>query len=164
MADFSKIKFNSLGFWIHQAFIEVLSEYICETFESIGVNTFSAGLQKIYGYCDFNRQGANVGMSNILFDNGITSVEDKTAMIDVLNQTKTLIASKGPELSIATLEAFESRKTDDYFKIPWSFPIKTQSLIATIDIIIQVLNGTWAYDDYSVRYTGFPNPTKMPEI
>jgi hypothetical protein len=44
MVDFSKIKFNSSGFWIHQAFIEVLSEYICDVFENIGVNTFSGGL------------------------------------------------------------------------------------------------------------------------
>ena len=164
MDNTTYIKFNSHGFWIHQAFIEVLSEYICQIFENIGVNTFSQNLQEIYSICDSNRNGENIGMVGIPFNRTITNNDDKITIINVLNQTRTLILSKGTELSVATLEDFESRKTDDYFKVSWAFPIKTQSLIATIDIIIQMLNGTWISDNYSVYYTGFPNPTNMPEI
>jgi hypothetical protein len=164
MANTTYIHFNSHGFWIHQAFIEVLSDFICETFENIGIDTFSRGLQDIYEDCDLNRKGVSIGMVTILFDKYITNTADKIALINLLNQTKTLISSKGSELSIATLEDFESRKADDYFKCPWAFPIKTQSLTATIDMIIQLLNGTWNSDNYSIYYTGFPNPMNMPEI
>lgn len=158
------MRYNSHGFWIHQAFVEVLSEYFCETFENIGVSTLSDNMQEIYSICDTNRNGEAIGMVNISFDDTISNDDDKAAIIDVLNQTKTLISSKGSELSIAVLEDFESRKTDDYFKVPWAFPIQTQSLTATIDIIIQLLNGTWTSDNYAVFYTGFPNPMNMPEI
>jgi hypothetical protein len=103
-------------------------------------------------------------MVNILFDKGITSAEDKTVLVDISNLTKTLIASKGTELKIEMLDAFESRKVDDSFKICWDFPIKTQSLITTIDMIIQLLNGTWASEDQCFHYTGFPNKGDMLEI
>ncbi|MDO3641331.1 hypothetical protein [Mucilaginibacter sp. L3T2-6] len=164
MDNITYIKFNSHGFWIHQAFVEVLSDYICQTFEDLGVDTFSENLKKIYRICDSNRLGENIGMVGIPFDRTITNNADKVIMLDILNQTKTLIASKGAELSLAMLEAFESRKTDDYFRVPWNFPIKTQSLIATIDIIIKVLNGTWTSDNYSVYFVGFPNISQQEEI
>jgi hypothetical protein len=44
MAKLAYIKFNSKGFWIPEAFIEVLSDYICEIFEANDVSTFSANL------------------------------------------------------------------------------------------------------------------------
>jgi hypothetical protein len=137
---------------------------MCETFNNIGIDTFSGGLQDIYEDCDLNREGVSIGIVTVLFDKYITNDADKTALIVVLNQTKTFIALKGSELSIATLEGFESRKTDNYFKVPWAYPIKTESLITTIDMIIQLLNGTWNSDNYSVYYTGFPNSMNMPEI
>jgi len=164
MPDTASIKFNNKGFRIPSSFIEVLSDYVCETFENIGIDTFSANLQKIYIGFDLNRKGEAIGMVNILLDKYITNNYDKTALINILSQTKNLVNLVGPELGIATLEDFESRKTDDYFKDPWAFPIKTQSLIATIDIIIQMLKGAWTSDNYSVYYVGFPNPMNMPEI
>lgn len=164
MPNTAYITFKSKGFWIPECFIEVLSDYICETFESIGINTFSKNVENVYMSCKFNREGSLIGMVNISLDRNITNDEDKATLINVLNQTKTLIASKGPKLDIETLDAFESRKVDDYFKSSWAFPIKTQSLTATIDIIIQMLKGMWDLDNYSVYYTGFPNPGNMLEI
>ena len=164
MAKLAYIKFNSKGFWIPEAFVEVLSDYICEVFEANDVSTFSANLQDLYEYCDANRSGASMGMVGISFDRTITNDTDKATLIDILNQTKSLIGPKGQELSINTLNEFENRKVDDSFKKGWVFPVKTHSLTATIDIVIQMLNGTWASDNYSVYYTGFPNPTGQPEI
>ena len=164
MDNTTYLKYQNHGFWIPQYFLEVLSEYICETFENIGITTFSQGLQDIYGDCDSNRKGESIGMVNILFEESVTNSDDEAALINVLDQTKTLLLSKGAELSVTTLEDFESRKADDYFKNTWAFPIKTNSLTATIDIIIQLLNGTWNSDNYGVYYSGFPNPHGIPEI
>lgn len=164
MDNTTYLRYNSHGFWIHQTFVEILSEYICKTFEKIGVDTFSTNLQELYRICDANRNGEFIGMVGISFDRTITNNDDKSTIINILDHTKGSIASEGPELSIAVLEDFESRKTDDYFKVPWGFPIKTQSLITTIDMIIQLLNGTWYLNNYAVVYAGFPNPMGMPEI
>ena len=152
-----RIKYQGKGFWIPPSFIEVLSDYICQTFETIGVDTFSQNLQNIYRSCDANRLGESFDMVNILLDAYVTSTSDKTALIDVLSQTKSLILSIGTELSIELLSEFESRKSIDEYKSSWAFPIKTSSLAATIDIIIQMLNGTWESDSYDVYYAGFPN-------
>jgi hypothetical protein len=164
MANLTFIEFKSRGFWIPPSFIEVLCDYICGTFESVGISTFSQNLQDIYEDCDTNRKGSRIGIVDIPLDEYIINSTDTARLINVLNQTQELIASEGIELSIETLEDFESRKTDDYFNEPWAFPIKTQSLITTIDIIIKMLNGTWTSGNYSAYYTGFPNPMNMPEI
>jgi hypothetical protein len=164
MASLTYIDFNSKGFWIPEAFVEVLSEYICEIFEVHDMSTFSINLQRLYRNCNHNRKGESMGMVDISFDSTVTNDTDKTTLIDVLNQTKSLIASKGQELSVNILNEFENRKTSDSFKSRWVYPIQTHCLIATIDTILQMLNGTWTSDDYGVNYDGFPNPTKQPEI
>ncbi|EDM33913.1 hypothetical protein PBAL39_05981 [Pedobacter sp. BAL39] len=58
----TNINYKDKGFWIPEAFIEVLSQYFCETCETIGVNIFSENLQKIYRQCYFNVRGENIGM------------------------------------------------------------------------------------------------------
>jgi hypothetical protein len=158
------LQYQNHGFWIRQDFVEVLSDYICETFEGVGINNLSPNLQKMYSICDSNRLGEFIGMVGIAFNRLITNDDDKRVLIDLLQQTKILILSKGIELSTTTLEDFENRKSDDYFKSPWYYPIKTASLATTIDMIIQLLNGTWHLDRYGVYYSGFPNPTGQPEI
>lgn len=164
MSKVSFIEYNEKGFWIPESFIEVLSQYICETFENIGLSSFSENLTSIYDNCNANRIGVRVGMVDISLNDYIVSQSDKTELINVLTQTKNLIISKGQEISISALNQFENNKIDDYFKSEWIYPIKTQSLIATVDIIIQMLNGTWLSNNYSVYYQGFPKPPNSPEI
>lgn len=164
MASEIYIEFNNHGFWIPPAFIEILSEYICKAFENKGVNTFSQGLQEIYSDCNANRKGEKIGMVNILFDEYITNDSDKKALINLLDNTKTIIQAKGNELSIEALNNIERNKTDDYFKAPWQFPIRTQSLVETINIIQQLLHGTWHLNNYGVYFTGFPNAMSQAEI
>jgi hypothetical protein len=158
------IEYKEKGFWIPEAFIEVLSEYICQTMESIGLNTLSENLQEIYENCNANRKGVNLGIVNILFDDYVINEIDKNNLITIFEQTKTFMLSIGLELSIVELNAFENRKINNYFKNNWSFPIKTQSLVATIDIMEQLLNETWQSSNYSVYYVGFPNPAGVDEI
>ncbi|MGY0041042.1 hypothetical protein [Pedobacter sp. NJ-S-72] len=164
MAREAYIKYEGKGFWIPESFIEVLSDFICNTYENLGLNTFSQSLQKIYYECYYNRNGENIGVVNILLDNHISNQTDKNSLINIFEQTKILILSKGIELSIADLNAFENRKADDYFKSEWRYPIKTQSLVKTIDIMIQLLNGTWQSSNYGVYFVGFPKPDGMEEI
>lgn len=150
------IEYKEKGFWIPEAFIEILSEYICEAFEKNGLNSFSENLQKIYDDCDSNRRGGMLNMVDITLDD-INNENDKDALIVVFEQTKALILSNGEELTIDALDQIESRKVDDEFKRSWRLPIKTQSLAATLDIMQQLLKETWAYSDYGVYYIGFSN-------
>ncbi|MBN2746087.1 MAG: hypothetical protein JXR34_05115 [Bacteroidales bacterium] len=150
------IKYNSQCFWINDHFIELLSQYICETFEDIGLSTFNSALSRIYFDCDFNRSGEAIQMVSIRLDNIITQ-NDKNTLINIFLQTKTRILALGTELSISQLNAFENNKTDDLYKLPWDFPVKTQSLATTLDYIIDLLNGTFQYNNYGIQYINFPN-------
>ncbi|EDM33912.1 hypothetical protein PBAL39_05976 [Pedobacter sp. BAL39] len=82
----------------------------------------------------------------------------------MFNQTNSLLTSKGNEISISELNQFEGNKSDDYFKNEWYYPIKIQSLISTINIMIEMLEEVWPLSDYSIYYVGFPNPEGRGEI
>jgi len=87
----------------------------------------------------------------------ISTQNDKNTLTNIFLQTKTRILALGTELSISQLNAFENNKTDDLYKLPWDFPVKTQSLATTIDYIIDLLNGTFQYNNYGIQYINFPN-------
>jgi len=164
MPTAARIKYKNKGFWIPEEFIEVLSQYVCEAFERIGVDTFSPNLKKVYISCDANRGGSAIGMVGIPLDRYILNSDDKKALISVLQDTKTLVLSKGVELSIPVLNQFEFNKIDIAFANEWHYPIKTQSLASTIDIVGQLLNETWASSSHSVYFAGFPKPDNVTEI
>ena len=89
-------------------------------------------------------------------DRYITSIEDRDILINVLQQTKTAITAIGNEISINQLNQFEDNKFDSYFASYWSIPVKTQSLLSTIDIIISLLNQTYLGTNTNICYTGYP--------
>ncbi len=155
MSD-AKIEYNNQCFWIDEHFIELLSQYICETFEDIGLSTFNSVLSNIYFNCDFNKSGEAMQMVDIDLDK-INTQTDNSILISVFQQTKTRILALGTELSISQLNAFENNKTNDLYKLPWDFPVKTQSLATTLDYIIDLLNGTFQYNNYGIQYINFPN-------
>lgn len=158
MAKETRIKYRNKGFWINEHFVEVISKYLCEAFEYAGLSNFSQNLQDVYDSCDSNRSGVFIGMVNIPL-NLIANDIDKAAFINVIEQAKSSILLNGTELSLNVLNQIENDKTDEYFKQQWHSPIKTQSLISTLNIIKQMLNGTWQPLNYAIYYTGFPQPT-----
>jgi hypothetical protein len=154
------IKYQSKSFWISPDFIERVSEYICQVYETNGLNTYSEGLKGIYYCCDGNRTGESIGFVNILF-NEITSNTDKTAMITLLNQTKVLIQSLGTVISVVQLNQFENAKSDPVYMTEWSIPIQTSSFVNLLNLFIDLLNGTYPNSFGNVNFIGYqsiPNP------
>jgi hypothetical protein len=68
----TRIYYQGKAFWTEECFIELLSYYICQTFENIGLNTFNTSLINIYDGCDGNREGVFLGMVTMRFDRHIT--------------------------------------------------------------------------------------------
>ncbi len=158
MLNTANILYNKNSFWIPETFMEILCQYICQSFESVGVSTFSSNLQNVYADCDDNTSGAMYGMLGISFNLYLTTKTGINSLIDVFTQTKSLILSIGDEISVNQLNEFENAKVADYFKSQWSIPIKTQSLASTLNIMIQLINGTLDSNNYSIYYVGFPSP------
>lgn len=152
----TRIHYQGKAFWTEECFIELISKYICLTYETIGLNTFSPGLMDVYICCDGNRSGVCVGYVNILFNQYITNTTDKMAMINVLNQTKTLVLSLGTTISVTQLNQFEDSKEDPVFANYWVHPVQTQSLASLLDLFIDLLNGNYPISNGSIHFSGFP--------
>ena len=155
------IKRHGKGFWINPIFIELVSQYVCQVYESNELNTYSTDLQELYIDFDSNRTGECMGFVTILFDE-ITSNSDKATMITILNQTKTLIQSLGSEITVVQLNQFENSKSDPSFKLMnWTIPVQTTSLTNLLDLFIDLLNGVYPNVMGNVNFVGYqtiPNP------
>jgi len=155
MAHETFIEYKNQGFWIPESFIEILSHFLCLTYEQSGLNTYSENLLEIYSNCDANRSGINAGMVNILFDKYLTD-DDINHISGLFDETKKLLISLGDQISIESLNVIENQKEDEYFKHSWVLPIQTKSLISTIDFMTQLLAQNFYFDNMEIHYTGFP--------
>ena len=160
----TRVTYQNKGFWIPEGFVVVLSQYICNAFETIGLDKFSPDLIKIYHSCDGNRTGEHHYMVGLRFDNKVKSSEDARNLIDVLEKAKAIVLSKGTEISISELNQFESEKTVQEDIGEWTLPIKTKSLATTLTFMQQLIDGSWSSSNYAVYYEGFPNPSNCIEI
>ncbi len=152
------IHYKDKGFWIQSLFIEVLSEYICQAFEEIGLDKFNKNLNDLYMTLDGNRSGEySWGIVGISFNRTIVTDEDKTLLFNVFSKTKYILEAKAPELTTNELDLWEQRKTAHYGEVhTWRHPIKIQSLIKTIEYFEQLIQETYPYTSHNINYIGFP--------
>ena len=96
-------------------------------------------------------------MVDILLDEYITNTTDKSTLISVFNQTKTLIGNMGTEISVNQLNEFdENIRTFENSPGWWKIPVKTSSLIATLDLLISLLNEEFEGTNEAYTYEGWP--------
>jgi len=165
MANDTRIEYKQRGFWIPEGFMVILCEYICKAFERNDLKSYSQSLQSIYVDCHANRGGGRTGSVEILLDDIITEESDRIELFNVFKIAKYIILSKGSELRIITLDEIEDNKIHNDLTCYWSLPIKTQSLVATLELIEQLLDETFTHtNNFGVYYIGFPNPTGQDEI
>jgi hypothetical protein len=163
MASLTCIEYNDNRFWLIENFIEILSQYICKSFESTGVDNVSENLRDLYGQCDNNRLGNNTGMVGLSLDDYVQN-EDKNTLIIILQQAKKLVLAEGELLTLSLLNSWEEEKSSEYFKTEWTIPIKTSSIATTFDYIIQVLNNSLDPDNIIIFYDGYPAPDGVTGI
>ncbi len=152
------------GFWIAEAFIEILSHYICKAFEQKDISAMPEGLKEIYEDCIDNRSGASIGIVNISLDRYITNDEDALLLVEVLEDTKKIILAEGDEVSVKELNKIEDAKVDESFKIYWNTPVKTSSFVGTLDIMQKMLKGEWESTNHGVWFKGFGHPKTVDPI
>jgi hypothetical protein len=153
MADNSTFtEYNGKGFYLEELFIEIVSHFICQSYENIGLNSFNLALIEVYEYCEMNRR---TGSYTSLILDDIINPTDAQTLISVLEQAKPLILAYGTELTTANLNQLEATKTAASLRHVWILPIKTPSLVTTLSLIQQLLNGTFPYTNQSYHYQGF---------
>lgn len=62
------IKRNGKSFWINPNFIQLVSQYVCQVFETNELHTYSQEMQEMYIDFDLNRTGECLSFVNIIFD------------------------------------------------------------------------------------------------
>jgi hypothetical protein len=149
------IKRKDKSFWINPNFIQLVSQYVCQVFETNGLHEYSQEIQDVYIDFDLNRTGECLSFVSIVFDD-ITNDTDKATIIEIFNQTKTLIQSLGNEISVASLNKFENAKKDPSFKLMnWSIPVRTTSLVNLLNLFIDLLNDTYPNVLGNVNFLGY---------
>ena len=156
-----RIGYQNKGFWIEDIFIEVLSHFICESYENIGLNNFNSNVIGVYESCDMNRKYATYP---IIHFSEITNSTDAQTLINVFEQAKPLILAYGNEINTSQLNLLEATKTEVYFRHNWTKTIKTSSLVTTLSVMQELLNGTFPYENKSYHYQGFDGARSGEEI
>lgn len=146
------VEYQNKMFWMEDLFIEVISHFICQSYENIGLNNFNINLLGIYETCDSNRKYPTYP---VIYFSAITNPNDAQTLINVFEQAKPIILNYGNEINAEQLNALEATKNEPVFRHIWEMPIKTASLVTTLSLMQQLLNGTFPYINQSYHYQGF---------
>jgi len=136
------------GFEINEAFIQLAIYYICkEAKESQYV--FSNKQELIEDFEEKINGIQNGWMVLAWYDEVITSPAEVQTMLQVLQNVKITLQSKGNNISVAELQSIPS--DDSGFKNLYSRkPFPTIELIKIIDALIKMLQGTWDSTNYNM--------------
>jgi len=152
------------GFWIDEAFVEILSYYICKTCQSKGMAKLAPCILKLYDDCYGNCSGVDSGMVGLLLDKYILTSQDETEAIQIFEDTKNTILKLGTRISTESLLKIEANKLADSFRRDWKIPIHTSSLIEVLTILQKMLRHEWESTNHGVWFKGFGNPKGVEEV
>jgi hypothetical protein len=79
------------GFWIPEAFVEVLSNFLCKAFEEVRIEELTPNLQRMYDRCDGNRSGEYTGIVG-LHVKDIVSEDEINQLLRVIDCAKKIIS------------------------------------------------------------------------
>jgi len=143
MAD-TKITYKgNKGFWVHELYMQLAYCYIYDELKKIQYNITNKDdlLYSIKFHIDGYSTGSmSLGWSSL-------SQSDEQTMLQVLQNVKSTLQSKGLYISVSELQSIQS--DDDYFK-SFTKPFPTAELVKIIDALMQMLQGTWDSTNYSM--------------
>lgn len=153
------------GFEINEAFMEILSNFICQTFENRGFGSKPQWYTDMYEDFDLCSKGVYQNWMSFVFEDYLNNdVSRENELINILEETKTLISSEGEKIGLAELQKLEDRKISEDSKNKWNIPIQTSDLISVLDILIKILRYEWKSDNYKVTFEGFSSKTTEPNV
>jgi len=145
MADSKMVYKGDKGFWIHESFMQLAFHYI---YDELIKTPYDLALKNDLLYSmKFHIDGYSSGSMSL----GWSKMEhsDEQIMLQALSNVIVNLRSKGAYISVSELRQISS--DDDDFKILYSrksFP--TAELVKIIDALIEMLQGTWNSNNYSM--------------
>lgn len=145
----TKIRYNDgKGFWISEAYIQLA---FCYIYQEAKKNQYNfSNKQDLLGDFEDKINGYRNGYLILGWDEDvITSQAEEQTMLQVLQNVKTTLQSKGSYISVEELQSIPTEDKD--FKRLFSRkPFPTSELIKIIDALIKMLQGTWSSDNYDM--------------
>lgn len=128
------------GFYISEPFMQLAIFYISEELKK-SQYTF-VNKTELLDTLDSSIKGYDKGFLVLLWDEELVGTDDEQTMIQVLQNVRTSLLSKGSMISLAELKSILTDDPD--FEILFSSkPFPTSELIKIMDALIQMLNGSW---------------------
>ena len=145
----TKIRYNDgKGFWISEAYIQLA---FCYIYQEAKKNQYNfSNKQDLLGDFEDKINGYRNGYLILGWDEDvITSQAEEQTMLQVLQNVKITLQSKGSYISVEELQSIPAEDKD--FKRLFSRkPFPTSELIKIIDALIKMLQGTWDSTNYSM--------------
>ena len=147
MAD-TKITYKeNKGFWLTESFTQLTLYYISQEIAKPQHNI--PNKQELLNDLDFDIQGHTRGYMSISLFEYVNDSSDEQIMIQVFQNVKTTLQNKG---TLITVNELMSIPTEDFYLkyILDKKPFPTSGLIKIIDVLIQMLKGTWTSTNYDM--------------
>ena len=138
------------GFWINDWFIELVAEYIYQVIEK-DQKQYSENILDL-NHDSFNiiRQGLSPSANDPALYLYIKTPKDEQVFLEILEKTKELLRSKGPEISDKELTSYEMQKLEELRRIPLRKKTlgRTESTAGLIQIIDEIIKMIVEKDEY----------------
>jgi hypothetical protein len=138
------------GFWINDWFMELVAEYMRQVVEE-DRNTYPDWLLELsdHGF-DTIRLGLMPGGIDLHIHEALKTPKHEKIYIKILEKTKQLLQSKGPEISDKELTSYEMQKIKEMRRIPLRKKTlgRTESTAALIQIIDEIIKMIVEKDNY----------------
>jgi len=142
---------KSIGFWINDWFMELVAEYIRQVIEK-NRNEYPDWLLELSDdQLDLIRVGLMPGAIDLAIYEYLETSQHEELFIEILEKTKVLLQSKGPEISDDELTSYEMQKLKELRRIPLRRKTlgRTESTTALIQIIDEIIKMIIEKDDYN---------------
>ncbi|WP_316757780.1 hypothetical protein [Pedobacter aquatilis] len=148
MSSSTLIRYKNKGFWINENFMQLLFNYLYNEIQKNHyifsekdnlVDDFKEGAK---GWCK--------GYFALSWEEILKSYSDEQNLINLLQNTKIILQNKESTISVAEIQSIDVE--DDTFKYLFSRkPFPTSELLKIIDVLIEMLQGTWNSNNYNME-------------
>lgn len=141
------------GFRIRESKFEIISTFIVNAFEQIGLKDKPKWYLETFEDFDEIMRGHQQKVMYVLFNYHLAFIpERESEVIEVLGLAKKLIEQEGEKLLPEKLNKMQEIKDWPQTQVEWTAPLYTDDMICVINIMIKMLKREWEDGDYVAEF------------
>ncbi|QGK72785.1 hypothetical protein [Flavobacterium sp. SLB02] len=141
------------GFWIGEFEFEIITAFIVNAFEEIGLKDKPEWYLEIFEDFEEITKGHQQRVMHILFDDSLAFITKRESeIIKVFELAKKLIQQEGEKLLPEKLNKMQDIKDWPQTQVEWTGPLYTDDMIHVVDIMIKMLRKEWNDGNYAAEF------------